>query len=152
MKYSPCLRSLYSMQITYFIYACFKNLAINNRKKHKIKSVSSKIIIGQLKCYHETLQLQNFATRHCPGYEHWNLSFMLYEFQKTKWIVQKFYRWIFKTAYSLQFLEFINITLEWEFGKVFETDTSELVSLFLTGLRVAIYLYIQDFSSFRIYD
>ena len=52
--------------------------------KHKIKSVSSKIIIERLKCYRETLQVQNFAARYCPCYEHWNLSFMFYEFQKTK--------------------------------------------------------------------
>ena len=46
------------MQIMHFVYACFKNLAINNRKKNKIKSVLSKIIIGRLKFYSETLQLQ----------------------------------------------------------------------------------------------
>ena len=53
-----------------FMYACFKKLAINNRKKPKIKSVSSQIIIGRLKCYCETLQIQNFKTQHCPCYEH----------------------------------------------------------------------------------
>ena len=58
------------MQIIHFVYACFKNLAKNNRKKTQVKSVSIKIIIGRLKCYSETLQLQNFGTRHLPCYEH----------------------------------------------------------------------------------